>query len=282
MLAAGVGGDDARHALGRAAHELLGMGVEEVLAAVVGGRLDEHVAQVLVRLLAVGTVEHAPLVAGVTHGILKHDVALGHVVPAGLGGAAGRGLHGHAVGGAQLGDVVDDTGGLRGPGANKVVVGRLLAGLIHEAGSLVGIDLEAVVLEDLGADGAHVEAAEAPALAALHDDDACTVAGGRLSGTHAGHATADNDDVILIGLGDVGDGVGRDLPGVQGTLGGRGGLVGQCDRRSNRSGAQGGTRCGCAYKGPSRDGGHTVSPSAWGPLSRALMTDVSHALVGMC
>ena len=282
VLAVGVGGDDARHALGRAAHELLGMGVEEVLATVVGGRLDEHVAQVLVRLLAVGTVEHAPLVAGVAHGILEHDVALGHLVPTGLGGAAGRGLHGHAVGGTQLSDVVDDTGGLCGPGANEVVVGRLLTGLIHEAGSLVGIDLEAVVLEDLGADGAHVKAAEAPTLAALHDDDACTVAGGRLSGTHAGHATADNDDIVLVGLGNVGDGVGCDLPGVQGHPSRRGGLVGQRDRRGNRGGAQGGPRCGCAYKGPSRDGGHTVSPSAWGPLLQALMTDVRHALVGMC
>ena len=105
---------------------------------------------------------------------------------------------------------VEGLAGVVGPQVEDALVGTVAA-LLHElAHGGVAVDLDAQVLLDLAADGAELVGAALPRVGLLDDDDVLgAVLNGGAAGAQTGKGGADDDDVGVDGLLDVGGVNGR-------------------------------------------------------------------------
>ena len=251
MLAVLGGYNDASDGARAFADELLGLGVEAGVNTKLKAVLEDEPYETVVDVLAVVGL----LLAG-----LVNEVDAGHVL---LQAGARLGKDGLVDGGDDVGNaplvhhvdvVVDAFAAVLQPDVEQVHVGLVAGELGVVVADLCRIDHDAFGLVGLGVHGADVVAACGNGVGLFNQDDLCASFGGGLGGNNASDASANNHDVEVFDGGDVGDGIGDDLPSMLGFRNGGGCLVGPIAATNQcAGGCQQASRCAALDKSAPRE-----------------------------
>ena len=239
VRAVGLLGDDAGHVAGLVLNKLAGGRlIEDLEALALGPRAD--VLHAVARVVGLGAEVEGEVAHGVVVDVLDGARPLGGGVD-----HLGAGLL------AEVPQPLQGLAGVVGPQHDLVMARAVRAVLVDEGGNGCHAGRVGLVLEH----GVAGVALAGGGVLLLEQGDLGAGLEGRDGGGHTGGTGADDHDVVVIGLGDVGDGVGLGEEGRRGRGVGDAGALG-CQGRCGVAGdgCDGGQACGALNGGATGDG----------------------------
>ena len=239
VRAVGLLGDDAGDVAGLVLNKLAGGRlIEDLEALALGPRAD--VLHAVARVVGLGAEVEGEVAHGVVVDVLDRARPLGGGVD-----HLGAGLL------AEVPQPLQGLAGVVGPQHDLVMARAVRAVLVDEGGNGCHAGRVGLVLEH----GVAGVALAGGGVLLLEQGDLGTGLEGRDGGGHTGGTGADDHDVVVIGLGDVGDGVGLGEEGRRGRGVGDAGALGcQCCCGVAGDGCDGGQACGALNGGATGDG----------------------------